>query len=209
MADEASGGAAFDALMAALRDGTYAPGDRLREAEVSARLGLSRTPVREALRRLEAEGIVVHRPRAGATIRRLDQGEVVELYEMRIVLERTAAELGAKHGTEAEFDTLDALNAAIAGADDPARAAALNGDFHRTLYRAGRNRFLLDAARALNNALLLLGPTTYTDPDRIAEVSDQHRAITDALRAGDATAAGAAAEAHLQASLRVRLRGVA
>lgn len=204
-----SGGTAFDALMRAIREGTYAPGDRLREAEVSERLGLSRTPVREALRRLEADGIVVHRPRAGATIRRLDHGEVVELYEMRIVLERTAAELAAKHGTEAEFDTLDALNARIGEARDPARAAAVNGDFHRTLYRAGRNRFLLESARALNNALLLLGPTTYTDADRIAEVTRQHRDIVDALRAGDPEAAGAAAEAHLETSLRVRLRGLA
>ncbi|MGR3435507.1 MAG: GntR family transcriptional regulator [Shimia sp.] len=205
---DSSGGTAYDALVAALRSGTYAPGDRLREAEVSERLGLSRTPVREALRRLEADGIVVHRPRVGASIRVLDHGEVVELYEMRIVLERTAAELAAKHGTEAEFDTLDALNEAIATAGGPAASAAINGDFHRTLHRAGRNRFLLDAARALNNALLLLGPTTYTDDARIAEVTAQHRDIVDALRAADPRAAGAAAEAHLQTSLRVRLRGL-
>ena len=211
MADDGapSAGAGYDALMAAIRAGTYRPGDRLREVEVAERLGLSRTPVREALRRLEADGIVVHRPRSGAVIRRLDHGEVVELYEMRIVLERTAAELGAKHGTGAEFDMLDALNEAIAATDEPAEAAAVNGDFHRTLYRAGRNRFLLESARALNNALLLLGPTTYTDPDRIAEVARQHRDIVDALRQGDAEAAGAAAEAHLQTSLRVRLRGLA
>ena len=79
MDGKSNGGAAYDALMDALRGGTYAPGDRLREAEVSERLGLSRTPVREALRRLEADGIVIHRPRVGATIRRLDHGEVVEL----------------------------------------------------------------------------------------------------------------------------------
>ena len=210
MTDEPSSGAAtaHDALMNALRTGIYRPGDRVREVEVAERLGLSRTPVREALRRLEADGIVVHRPRSGAVIRRLGHGEVVELYEMRVVLERTAAELAAKHGTGAEFDTLDALNDTIAATDDPTRAAAINGDFHRTLYRAGRNRFLLEAARALNNALLLLGPTTYTDPDRIAEVARQHRDIVDALRQGDVEAAGAAAEAHLETSLRVRLRGL-
>ena len=208
--DRGPGGeAGYDALLTAIRGGTYRPGDRVREVEVAERLGLSRTPVREALRRLEADGIVVHRPRAGAVIRRLDHGEVVELYEMRTVLERTAAELAAKHGVEAEFDALDALNDAIMATADPARAAAINGDFHHTLYRAGRNRFLLESARALNNALLLLGPTTYTDADRIAEVTQQHRDIIDALRAGDAAAAGRAAEVHLQTSLRVRLRGLA
>ena len=129
---------------------------------------------------------------------------------MRIVLERTAAELAANHGTEAEFDTLDRLNDKIAAlSDDAAGAAAVNADFHRTLYRAGRNRFLLESARALNNALLLLGPTTYTDADRIDAVTAQHRDIVDAMRAADQAAAGAAAEAHLQTSLRVRLRGLA
>jgi DNA-binding GntR family transcriptional regulator len=87
--------------------------------------------------------------------------------------------------------------------------AAINQDFHRGLCLAARNRFLLDAARALNNSLMLLGPTTYTDPDRIDVVVAQHKAIIDALRLGDAEAAGAAAERHLQTSLRHRLAALA
>ncbi|MEM9851585.1 MAG: GntR family transcriptional regulator, partial [Pseudomonadota bacterium] len=167
-AGQSSGATAYDALMAALSDGVYAPGDRLREEEVARRLALSRTPVREALRRMEAEGMVIHRPRAGAVIRQLSHAEVVELYEMRIVLERTAAQMAARHGSGAEFDTLAMLNDRIAAArDNPATGAAINQRFHRGLYQAGRNRFLLESARGLNNALLLLGPSTYTDPDRI------------------------------------------
>ncbi len=206
---QSSGEAAYAALVSALRVGTFAPGDRLREEEVAERLGLSRTPVREALRRLESDGIVQHRPRIGAVIRSLSHTEVVELYEMRMVLERTAAEMAAKHGTTAEFDALDDLNDRIeAEREAPAIGAAINQDFHRGLYLAGRNRFLLEAARALNNSLLLVGPTTYTDPARIDVVVHQHRDIVAALREGDAEAAGAAAEAHLQTSLRYRLRGV-
>jgi len=193
--------------MTALREGEYTPGDRLREEEVGARLSLSRTPVREALRRLEADGIVEHRPRLGAVVRQLDHAEVVELYEMRVVLERTAAEMAAKHATEAEIDALDDLNQRIADErHHPARAAAINQDFHRGLYLACRNRFLLEAARALNNSLLLLGPTTFTDEARIDTVVRQHQGIIDALRQGDIEAAGAAAEAHLQTSLRHRLK---
>lgn len=204
-----SGETAYDALVDALRSGAFAPGDRLREEDVGERLGLSRTPVREALRRLEADGIVEHRPRIGAVIRSLSHAEVVELYEMRVVLERTAAELAAKHGAAAEFDALDDLNDRIeAERANPALGAAINQDFHRGLYLAGRNRFLLEAARALNNSLLLLGPTTYTDPARIDVVVGEHRQIVEALRAGDAPAAGQAAEAHLQTSLRHRLRGL-
>ena len=210
MGQGSSGWTAYEAMLEAIRRGDSVPGARLREEEVAARLNLSRTPVREALRRLEAEGIVEHQPRSGAVVRQLSHAEVVELYEMRVVLERTAAEMAAKHGTEAEFDTLAALNRQIeAERSNPARAAAINQDFHRGLYLACRNRFLLDAARGLNNALLLLGPTTFTDEGRIDLVVRQHAAIIEALDAGDAEAAGAAAEAHLQASLRVRLQALA
>lgn len=205
-ADLSQGGLAFSKLMEAIRSGTFKPGDRLREVDVAERLSLSRTPVREALRRLEAENIIEHRPRIGAVIRTLTQTEVVELYEMRLVLERTAAEMAAKHSVEAEVDAMAALNEQIAQAlQDPSRAAAINQQFHRAIYLAARNRFLLESARALNNALLLLGPTTLADEARISVVVKQHGQIIAAISAGDSCAAGAAAEAHLQTSLRHRL----
>jgi DNA-binding GntR family transcriptional regulator len=204
-----SGEAAYDSLIDALRSGDYAPGDRLREEDVAKRLHLSRTPVREALRKLENNGIVEHRPRIGAVIRRLSQTEIVELYEMRIVLERTAASMAAQHGSAAEFDALDDMNARILDAQDtPILGAAINQDFHAALYRAARNRFLLASAEAVNNALSLLGPTTYLDPDRIRIVVSQHADVTTALRQRDGDRAADAAEAHLQTSLRYRLKGL-
>ncbi|MEX0367633.1 MAG: GntR family transcriptional regulator [Ruegeria sp.] len=206
--DKSQGEAAYDQLMTAIRRGDYAPGDRLRETEVADRLSLSRTPVREALRRLEADGIVEHRPRLGAVIRQLSHAELVELYEMRTVLERTAAEMAAKHAISAEIDALRDINAALDGSP-PAAAAALNQDFHRGIYLATRNRFLLDAARALNNALMLMGPTTLADGERIDIVRAQHDDILDAIVAGDAAAASIAAETHLQTSLRYRLKVLA
>ena len=207
--DISSGDRAFAALMSAIEGGLYRPGDRLREVEIAERFELSRTPVREALRRLEAENVVEHRPRVGAVIRTLGQTEVVELYEMRLVLERTAAEMAAKHAAAAEVDDMAALNDEIASLPKGgATAAAINQAFHRAIYVAARNRFLLDAARTMNNALLLLGPTTLADADRIETVVRQHGAILDAIGAGDIEAAGAAAEAHLQTSLRYRLRSM-
>lgn len=205
-ADQSQGGIAFSKLMAAIEAGEFQPGDRLREVDVADRLGLSRTPVREALRRLEAENIIEHRPRIGAVIRTLGRTEVVELYEMRLVLERTAAEMAAKHAMQAEVDALAALNDLIAqAADTPSRAAAINQRFHHAIYMAARNRFLLESARGLNNALLLLGPTTLADEARITTVVHQHNQIIDAISAGDIEGAGAAAEGHLQTSLRHRL----
>lgn len=200
------GDVAYSKLIEAVRSGVFQPGDRLREEDVAARLALSRTPVREALRKLESDGIVEHRPRLGAIVRSLSHTEVVELYEMRLVLERTAAEMAAKHAIAAEIDELDELNGAIANAvADPAQAASINQQFHRCIYLATRNRFLLGSARALNNALMLLGPTTLADEARITVVCGQHQDIIDAIRNEDAEAAGASAEAHLQTSLRHRL----
>ncbi|MFK8034703.1 MAG: GntR family transcriptional regulator [Hyphomicrobiales bacterium] len=205
--DQSQGEVAYLQLHNAIRTGLFQPGDRLREEDVSKRLSLSRTPVREALRKLESDGIVQHRARIGAVIRTLSQPEVVELYEMRAVLERTAAQMAAKHASGAEIDTLEELNENIHTARDNAlAAAAFNQDFHRCIYMATRNRFLLESARALNNALMLLGPTTMEDEARIKTVCQQHRSIIEAIRVGDEVAAGNAAETHLQTSLRHRLK---
>lgn len=204
--DMSQGEAAYAALLNAIREGQFRPGDRLREIDISTRLSLSRTPIREALRRLETDGIVEHRPRLGAVIRSLSHAEVVELYEMRVVLERTAAEMAAKHAAPAEVDELEDINAAISVSVDPDVAAALNQNFHHCIYLATRNRFLLESARALNNALMLLGPTTLADEARIKTVTHQHQDIIDAIRSGDVEAAGASAEAHLETSLRHRLK---
>lgn len=205
--DMSQGEVAYAQLRAAIREGQFQPGERLREVDVAERLALSRTPVREALRKLESDGIVEHRPRIGAVIRTLSRPEVVELYEMRLVLERTAAEMAAKHASAAEIDALEGLNAQIGTAKDNAqRASALNQKFHHCIYLATRNRFLLESARALNNALMLLGPTTLADEARIKTVHTQHQDIIAALRDGDPLAAGTAAETHLQTSLRHRLK---
>ena len=201
------GEAAYLQLRDAIRDGTFGPGDRLREVEVAERLRLSRTPIREALRRLESDGIVEHKPRIGAIIRTLSRTEVVELYEMRLVLERTAAEMAAKHASPAEIDALESLNEDIGRAGKNASlAASLNQSFHHCIYLSTRNRFLLESARALNNALMLLGPTTLADEARIETVCSQHQGIIAALRKGEPSAAGQAAEVHLQTSLRHRLK---
>lgn len=204
--DQSQGEAAYAAIHRAIAQGEFSPGDRLRETEIGARLNLSRTPIREALRRLESDGIVEHRARIGAVIRTLDHTEVVELYEMRAVLERTAAQMAAKHALDAETDEMDALNARIAASTgDPHRAAAINQQFHRCLYQATRNRFLLQSTHALTSAMLLLGPTTLGEDDRIELVCAQHAQIVDAIRQGDAARAGQAAQDHLESSLRERL----
>lgn len=205
-AENPQGQGAYDRLLAEIRDGALPPGTRLREAELSARLGTSRTPVREALRRLESDGLVVHLPRQGATIRSLTHAEMVELYEMRAVLEGTAARLAARGALPVEIDEMEALNSDLARAPDEGAARLLNSQFHRLLADAARNRFLIKAMTTLKKTLLILGRTTLAEPARIEDAVSEHRAVIEALRAGDGARAEAMMRAHVEAALAARIR---
>ncbi len=197
---------AYQRLIEAIASGELSPGSRLREVEISERLGLSRTPVREALRALEADGLVQHQPRLGAVVRQLDHAEVMELYEMRAVIEGTAARLAARMASDVELLALAALNADFAAAKDPAAAADINREFHRALIGAARNRFLARAAEGLKKTLLILGPTTMKIERRTADAAREHEAILDAMRVRDGTRAEALMRGHIEAAQLSRLR---
>jgi DNA-binding GntR family transcriptional regulator len=211
MADDTEipqGQGAYRRLLDEIRSGALAPGARLRETDLADRLGISRTPVREAIRQLEADGLVVHLPRQGATIRSLDHAEVVELYEMRAVLEGTAARLAARAASDIELAELMALNAELARAPAGPQARELNRQFHRTLIEAARNRFLVKSMSALQKTLLILGPSTLAEPDRAVSAVKEHGAVLVALQQRDGGAAEAAMRAHVEAALSARLRGM-
>jgi DNA-binding GntR family transcriptional regulator len=211
MADDTEipqGQGAYRRLLDDIRSGTLAPGARLRETDLAERLGISRTPVREAIRQLETDGLVVHLPRQGATIRRLDHAEVVELYEMRAVLEGTGARLAARAASDIELAELAALNDELEQAPLGDAARELNRVFHRTLIDAARNRFLIKSMSALQKTLLILGPTTLADPDRAMSAVAEHGALLGALRSRDGAAAEAAMRAHVEAALSARIRGM-
>ncbi|RRH73030.1 GntR family transcriptional regulator [Falsigemmobacter faecalis] len=192
-------------LLEEIGDGILAPGARLREVDLAARLGYSRTPVREAIRLLESDGLVVHLPRQGAAIRVLDYAEVMELYEMRMVLEGTAARLAARMAGEAELRQLQALNEDFRNAPDEARAVVLNRQFHQMLLEAARNRFLQRSVRGLQKTMLILGKTTLHDLDRTRLAAQEHDTILAALCARDGIAAEAAMRAHMEAAQVARL----
>ncbi len=200
---------AYDQLFQAIELREFKPGDRLLETELAAHFGVSRTPIREAIRKLEAEGIVEHKPRVGAVVRTLGQQEIVALYEMRIVLETTAAAMAAKHASHAEIRTLDSLNIAMSEAsNDPVQVAILNRKFHRCILDAGRNQFLSHSYQALSHALILLGKTTLETPDRVNTVTTQHATIISALASADPDAASDAMRVHMETSLDHRLKAL-
>lgn len=202
------GNAACLRLLNELREGRLNPGDRLRETELADRLGVSRTPVREAIRQLEADGLVTHVPRQGASIRTLEYAEVMELYEMRAVLEGTAARLAARAASDIEIDELYDMNRQLAVLGDSADAFALNRQFHAALLEAARNRFLTRSIHSLQKALMILGPTTLTQPDRADNAVSEHVAVLDAIKARDGASAEAAMRAHIEAAQRVRVRAL-
>jgi DNA-binding GntR family transcriptional regulator len=198
---------AYEKLFHAIEIGEIGPGERLLEIELAKRFGVSRTPIREAIRKLESEGIIQHLPRVGAVVRQLGQPEIVELYEMRIVLEATAAEMAAQHASSAELETLDALNSDMLGAsNDPNTVAQINRQFHLCIVEAARNQFLKHCYHDLSNTLMLLGETTLDTAQRIQIVCAQHSDIITALQKRDPAQAAQMMRIHMQTSLSHRLK---
>lgn len=200
------GDEAYRHLIDEIRRGELLPGARLRETDLAMRLGISRTPVREAIRQLEADGLVVHLPRQGATIRSLDYAEIAELYEMRAVLEGTAARLAARSASETEIAELSALNEEFAAAANGEASYELNRQFHLMLLNAAKNRFLVKSTNALRKTMLILGTSTLTDQERAEAAANEHQQIIDAVAARDGEQAEACMRQHIEAAHRARLK---
>jgi DNA-binding GntR family transcriptional regulator len=198
---------AYQRIMDAIQSGTLKPGTRVREVELAEWLGSSRTPVREALNRLQTEGLVVQEPRRGMIIAEMDSTMMSEVYFMREVLEVTAARLAARHASDVEISMLrDLVNRDKEFANDPARLAKSNRLFHDALYRAAHNRYLLKTANLLQESLALLGPSTLSVAGRAADRMDEHDALVSAIERHDPDAAEAASRAHIRSSHRARIQ---
>ena len=205
--DTSLGEFVLERLRGAIRERRYLPGQRIREVEVAGWLGVSRTPVREAFRRLQADGLLQLTPWRGAQVAELDRAQVVELYAMRRVLEGTAAGLAAENASTSEIGFLfELLKRERTPGLTPAGLAENNRLFHEALYGAAHNRYLLDSLNALADSLALLGSTTYEVPGRAAAARREHVAIADAIKRGDRKAAEKAARAHIAVAEKARLK---
>jgi DNA-binding GntR family transcriptional regulator len=190
-----------------IRAGTYRAGHRLREAEIAAALNTSRTPVREAIRRLEADRLVEDMTGAGLTVRQLDRQRVLELYMFRAALEGTAAEWAAMHATELDIAELcDTLKQMRVVEGDFARANQLYRRFHEGIYRAARNSFLDHVIASTSDFMALLPGTTYDLPGRPAQVLLEHERVLEAIVARDPERAARAMRDHIQMASQFRLR---
>ncbi|MEK9671768.1 MAG: GntR family transcriptional regulator [Rhodospirillaceae bacterium] len=194
-------------LRDAIQSGRYSPGKRIREAEVAEWLGVSRTPVREAVRRLQADGILVFEPWRGVIVAELDHQEVVELYAMRRVLEGGAARLAAQHASVPELAHMEeCMEKASPASNNPEQMADANRRFHDALFQAAHNRYLLKSAAALRDALSLLKGTTYAFPDRAQAAHEEHQALMEAIKEREPEKAERLARRHIGRAEKARLR---
>jgi DNA-binding GntR family transcriptional regulator len=197
---------AYLAIRDRIDDGRLARGTRLHQEDLAAELGVSRTPVREALRRLAAEGRVELLTNRGARVADIDLAAMPEPYEARLVIEPGAAALAARRGLSAP--QLRQLHAAIAAhraaAGDIQRSFAANRDFHLGLVAASGNQLLLQFAEHLWVARI--GATIYERQAETAERmlldADEHEAILDAVERGDARKAESLSRRHVADALR-------
>lgn len=193
-------------ILSAIEDGIYSPGDRLVESELAERFGVSRTPVREALQRLETQGVLIRDARS-LIVASLDHNQLAELYTVRAELEALAARLAARHATPEEIRVLARMVAADRQGDlDPRALAQSNRRFHHQIHLASHNRYLVQQLDMLHRSMALMARTTLAAEGRAPRALDEHQAIVDAIAAGDGDAAAAALRAHISNAYETRLR---
>ncbi|WP_245707994.1 GntR family transcriptional regulator [Celeribacter baekdonensis] len=198
-------GTPLEQLLDAIEDGKLTPGTRLRETELAEQLGISRTPVREALHRLHAMGLAEHGPQRGLIVSHLDYDHLRQLFAVREGLEGMAARLAAEYATPAEISLLRELVSLDVGVDNPDTLKTHNKQFHLQIVRASHNAYMIDALENLRIHLSLLPGSTYSIAKRRIQAQDEHQAIIDAVAAHDGDAAEHAARVHIKSGYRARL----
>lgn len=197
---------AYALILAAIDEGVYRPGDRLVESELAERLGVSRTPVREALQRLETQSLLSRDGRS-LIVASLDHNQLAELYVVRAELEGLAARLAAKHATVEEVHVLrDMVEADRRLVGDPRALSRANKRFHRQIHLASHNRFLIQQLDLVHRSMALLATTSLEAEGRGAATLSEHAAIVDAIAAGDGAGANQALREHISRAFETRLK---
>ena len=180
--------------------GQLPSGSRLVELSLASELGVSRTPIREALKRLRVEGLITVDPVRGMIVRMIDPHEVEDFYITREVLDGLAARLAAQRISSDQLLRLqtivDAMESAVERSDH-AQMVLANIRFHDAVFRAASNEWLLSLGHSLIDFVRLLSAAAFTDPARDLEVVEEHRQILAALEARDPEAAEAASRRHM------------
>lgn len=196
---------AYALILSAIDEGIFRPGGRLVESELAERFGVSRTPVREALQRLETQGLLTRDGRS-LIVASLDHGDMADLYAVRAQLEGLAARLAARHAAPEEVRVLRRMieeDSVIL--HDPRALARANRRFHGQIHLASRNRFLMQQLGLVHRSMALMAETSLAVDGRGARALAEHADIVDAIEARAEDLAEAALREHISAAFETRL----
>ena len=197
---------AYGLILDAIDEGIYRPGDRMVESELAERFGVSRTPIREALQRLETQTLLTRDGRS-LIVASLDHNQLAELYAVRAELEGLAARLAAQHAAPEELRVLREMVEEDRGrVGDPSALARSNRRFHRQIHLASHNRYLVQQLDLVHRTMALLATTSLAVEGRSATAVAEHDAIVNAIETRDGDAADAALRAHISRAFETRLR---
>ena len=200
--------AIYDTLRQAILSGVLPAGERLGEVQLASLFKRSRTPVREAILRLESERLTERTPRRGFVVGRVSQAEVFEVYAMREVLDGLSARLAAHSILPMELENLKWLNGRLRAAaerQEYGQMLEINLEFHEATCRAARNSMLLRALRKMHDWVRRFPDTTFSYPGRALEAVNEHEALLDALARRDAASAERIAREHMTLAGQVRV----
>lgn len=197
----------YEQLHEAIVNGELPAGTQLVELALAAQFQVSRTPIREALRRLEQDGLV-ERGNRGMQVRGRSPEEILEIYEVRITLEASAARAAAERHTPLDLLKIQQVHEAMVAAstDDPESLAAINRKFHEVLWSMSHNATLVDLLGRLHAHLIRYRGTTLAYQNRWEIVLKEHQELIEAIKAGDRDRAGQIAEEHMTGARNVRLQ---
>jgi DNA-binding GntR family transcriptional regulator len=187
--------AVLDAIKRAILAGELQPGQSLVEADLAQALGVSKTPVREALKTLAGAGLVTMSPYRGAAVRVIDGEQAYAIYDLRLLLEPEAVRRAVGHG-----GAVDAARAALGRADassGEAERSLANREFHRALYAGCGNPLLVGVLDDLRDQTALISAAAWQQQPSWRQEAGEHRAILAAVAAGDATRASTLLAAHI------------
>ena len=203
--------ALYERLRAALAGGDLRPGSRLSEVDLCREYSVSRTPIREALARLEQDGLIERRGTA-VFVRDRTADEIIDIYRVRVYLEGAIAFDAAYRRSETDLMRLRAAaeqGAALSGSEDPILLQTANSTFHSALAVACHNQTLQDLQNRLSAQVAKLPSTTLSYPGRWADSIREHAELVEAIRGQDGEKARTIGTAHMNAAAEIRSRLIA
>ncbi|MGP4061057.1 GntR family transcriptional regulator [Halobacillus sp. H74] len=199
----------FQYIYEGIKSGEYESGQTLTESEIVNKLQVSRTPVREALRRLEKYGLVESKPHRGVKVISMTKQRIEDLYQVREVLEGLGARLIAQKRNESAVKKLNGILTEAEKAvekNDIHSLSTINSSFHMEIAQASENLYLINILNTLQSHISLVMVTSLSNKDRPPENLKEHRMIVDAMESWDPELAEAVIKSHVRKSYHLALK---